>query len=246
MPIEFQKRIETLEQSQLERIVRYYLMRELKTDITLTAPVVVGTDYIDVSVGHGFTAVPGEVFSIFEGNKFYQLNVTSVSTNRIYTNIPFCCEFTTNAKVIRGNINLNLDFSSANASAKFSLFSSIPIDITQVNVSMAHGSAADDGMFGGITSLSKGVLFRHIDGSLENYGNYKSNMDFRLFGYDVVYTSKGPGGSESTFASLNLKNLYGKEIRLFDGDEFLLLLRDKLDTLTSFRVCILGSYTGGE
>lgn len=248
MPIGYQKRIETLEQSQLENIVRYYLMIEQKTDITLTAGTVIDSDAIQVSEGHGFTGVDGETICLWDGMYFVQHRVISVVDNTIYTGIPLCRIFSQETtQVVRGNINLNKDCSLSSEKATFFLHNEpIPIDITQVNISATHSLAGDDGKFLGIDKLTKGLLFRRLDGILENFGNYRDNATFKLYGYDVVYAAKGPSGIESTFCALNLKNVYGKEIRLKQNDEFFALLQENFSALTSFRIAILGSYTQGE
>jgi hypothetical protein len=69
--------------------------------------------------------------------------------------------YSTSAQVIRGNIDLNKNFSSTPAIFKFTLDeNSIPIDLTGINIMMTHSASGDDGKFGGITAISKGLLFR--------------------------------------------------------------------------------------
>lgn len=246
MPIGYQKEIDTKEQSQLEKIIRYCLMVEQKTDIALTSAIAVNDTTINVSAGHGFTNSVGERVVIFEGTHFVQLKINSINVNALTVDAPFDYAFTTAAKVIRGNIELNKDFTTQGR-AQFRLYGEVvPIDLTEINVSMTHVSAGDDGKFGGIDSLTKAIVFRRDNNEITNYGTYYNNGDFRLSGYDIVYAAKGPGGIESTSCRLNLVKTFGKEIRIYNNDSFYLLLNSNLTGLSSFRICVSGSFTSGE
>ena len=62
-------------QDQSSPLFQYYLMREDKDDITLTAPVSTDDDVINVSAGHGFTAASGEQLVLWENSGYEQASV---------------------------------------------------------------------------------------------------------------------------------------------------------------------------
>ena len=74
-------------QSQTESLFQYYLINELKTDITLTSIVNVDDEIINVSAGHGF--VVGDYLVIRQGDIFEQTQVVDVNVNAITVSIPF-------------------------------------------------------------------------------------------------------------------------------------------------------------
>ena len=75
--------IDVVVQDSVSPLFQYFMMDELKTDITLTAPVAIGAEVVNVSAGHGFTGAAGEHITLFENNRYLQLAVTGVATNAI-------------------------------------------------------------------------------------------------------------------------------------------------------------------
>lgn len=240
-------------QSQIEPFFQYFLMRELQTGITLTSAVAVNENEIEVSAAHGFVAAPNEMIVIQEGNYMSQYLVLSVLSNVVtisgLTDLPF----TTDAKVVRGNKNLNTNGSLATpeeASFKFydAANNTIPIDIATVVMHMVHPTAGDDSAFGDQTALVAPAYFRKIDGQLSNLGFYKNNGDFRNYGAEVIYTDKAGGGAHSTSIIFHLIDSFTKEIRLDAklNDEVYFYNPGLLSGLTTFFISILGSLTSGE
>ena len=64
------KEIDVVVQDPTSPLFQYFLMNEQKTDITLTAPTVVGSSVVNVSPGHGFTGAAGEQIVLFENNRY--------------------------------------------------------------------------------------------------------------------------------------------------------------------------------
>lgn len=237
-------------QSQLNPLVQFYLMRELKTDILLTANSAVDDMVVNVSSGHGFTV--GSWIAIWEAGRFLQCEVASVNTDAIGLHIPLSFAFTTSAKVVRGDVNIAIDGSGTPQHFYFRPYNStIPIDISSAVVAMRHSVEGDDGKFGGISAIANGLLFRRSNGTIQNLGNYKTNQAFREFGWTITYPPKAPAGTYATEAAIRILDVFTQELR-FDpreGDYLRVTVRDDLatgGTITRAVVSVLGSYTSGE
>jgi len=234
-------------------LFQFYVQIEQKTDITLTSAVSVDDSVISVSSGHGFTVGNDVLMTIVEGDKIEQASVIGVSGDDITIAIPSAFSFTTNAKVIRGNKNLNGDGSVSEIESCFKFYdinnSKIPIDISKVKITMSHANAGDSGKFGGISALSGGgFYFRRVNASRVNLGNYINNQDFQDKGAIVLYTDKGPGGINATEITFNMKDIFGQVLRLSPNhdDEICAVNRNDLSSLTNFYISLIGSYTECE
>jgi hypothetical protein len=242
-------------QDTAQSLFQYYLQIEQKTDITLTSPVLVDDEVINVSTGHGFTvdANGDNLITIVEGDRFEQASVVAVNADAITISIPSGGTFSIAAKVIRGTKKLNVDGSVSSVEAIFKFYDQsiafVPVDITKVKITMSHTQAGDDGKFGGIAQLSGGgFYFRRINNDRVNLGNYINNKAFKDFGAVVEYTAKGPGGINSTEITFDMKTIFGQVLRLSPNhnDQVCGVNRNNLTTLNSFSIAIIGSFTQGE
>jgi len=238
--------IDTFIQDQDSPLLQYYLINELKTDITLTVPISIDDTVLHVSAGHGFVA--GDILTIFQNNKYSQSIVKSVATNDITISIPMSKEYIAGAQIIRGKKELNINAITPVTALYIPRDSIIPIDISIVKITIQSASAQDDGKFGGIAELTNGIFFRHVNGTVANLGLYKSNYDFKMLGANVIYTDKAPAGQYSTEITWNLKDTFGQVIRLNprQNDYLICKLQDDLSALIRFEISVLGSLTVGE
>lgn len=251
MPIGVVRSRDVVIQSSHSRLFRYYLMNELKTDITTTAIVSPGDDVINVSAGHGFTATVGEALVLKYGEYDFQSVVKSVSVNAITIETSVFEEFPIGTTVFRGNTHINLFSGSVTpVTFKSSLAGlTVPIDISYIRMIMHSSIAPDDSKFSGIAALGNGcILYKSNGVEIFGYGNYKTNKDFVGSGCFVEYTDKAGGGDHSTRVSIDLQVVYGQVIRLDprNNEEFYFIERDDLTGLELVTVSIMGSYTVGE
>lgn len=227
----------------------YYLTREDKADITLTSPATKEDTTVNVSAGHGFTGT-GEYIIIQEGDLYFQELVAGVSTNEITLSNPLSASFSTNAVVIRGSIEMNINGSVTPQEFIFWKRGGIPVDIQRARITIWNAAAAgDDGKFGDLTVLTNGVRIKKVNTIDQGLGNYKANSDFREFGGNVEYTSKaGGGGTYAVDVCMQIKESYGIVIRVEpdNPDKIIATVRDNLSTLNRLRIAILGQYTLGE
>ena len=234
-------------QSTTSPLFQYFLIEELKTDISLTSPALTDDFIINVSADHGF--VIGDVFTIFENNIFEQSIVKGVSTNAITISIPFANDFSIeNSVIIKGNRNLNVNAVTPKNYICKIRNSIIPVDISQVKLNLQSTGVPDDGKFGGIDELDSGIYFRQVNGRRINLGNYINNLSFRNTGWDVIYTDKAPAGEYSTNLSMDLSKVFNQVLRLNPREDeyFSAKIRDDLSDLNLFYISIIGSFTEGE
>ena len=248
------KEIDVVIQDSTSPLFRYFLMREDKIDITLTAPVSIGNEVINVSAGHGFIADAGEYITLFKGNVFTQAKVKSVAANAITIVAPIASAYTVaGTTVVRGNIHMNVDGSGGDVEFRANLRDvAIPIDISKIVITMQHGAnVPDDGKFGGLTALTNGVYFRKENASIFSLGNYTMNQDFKDTGGTVEYTTKAPAGTNATNIVFDIKATFGQVIRIHPslGDIIKGIIRDDIDAtegMAKMTASLIGSYTEGE
>lgn len=238
-------------QDQTTPPVQYYLMSEQKTDITLSTAIEKDTITFNVSAGHGFSTASSHYMSIWDNQRYFQSKISAVSTNQISVEIPTASSFTTNATVIRGIIDMNIDASSTAVNFDFCpRNSTIAIDIRKATVTMQHTVAGDDSKFGGITALTSGMYFRQYNGITLNLGNYKNNQNFREHGAVITYTDKAGGGNNATNITFDIVDHYGVVLRVDPrtNDCLRAVIRDDLSTTTliQLRIGVFGQLTQGE
>ena len=237
-------------------LFQYFLMNELKRDITLTSAIAVDDEVINVSPGHlfvGQVAAPGETIVVRSGDMFLQMLTTTVSTNAIGVEMPIDMAFPDTAHVMRGNILMNVNGSSTPVDFEFTtdrdgdVAAVVPIDLSTIVITMQHTSGATDSLFGGGAALAKGFYFRKINTINTNFGNYRDNQKFRDLGALVNYTDKAGGTNHGTDIVFDVPKVFRQEVRLNPrlADKVLGRVRDNI-ALEKFTVSLIGSLTSGE
>jgi hypothetical protein len=241
-------------QSQTSPLLQYFLMNEIKDDITLTSPVSVDDTVINVSAGHGFgSAVAGERLVIWENSRFTQVIVNSVAVNALTIEMPISSAFTVDAVVVRGNILMNIDGNASPTDFIMKMRNfTIPIDVSKAIITMQHGANVPDaGKFGGLSALAKGVYFRKENTIKFSLGNYRTNQDFDDNGGKVEYSDKAPAGTNATKITYDIEEIFGQVIRIDPRSNDIILghVRDDIDSgsgMAKMTTSIIGSYTRGE
>lgn len=218
------------------------LLCRLLNAVTLSAPTVLGSSTVNLVAGHGFTI--GDTLCLRESQRFYQSQAINVVGNVLTMGSPLDFAYTVAANAERRHTNMNV-----NGSATPVVFSITPPagtewDITRMIIQATDDAAMDDGKFAGIAALTRGLLFRVINGHWKNIFNATTNGDFRLRSFDVQYldATLGPGGLHGFGCrrSFNGFDKNGVVIRLGEDDEFQVVVQDDLTAVSSFRVCIQG------
>lgn len=231
-------------------IISELMGQTLASDVTLNANLTLDDEAFQVS-SPSVVPAAGNFLCIAEGNRQTQVEVkTAVSAGGddydITTSMPIDFAYTTAAIMRLQNCDMNVNGSVTPAT--FSLCSlapgaSVKWDITRMIVSMVHGTAGDDGLFGNLAALTNGVYFRVENGTKKNLFNAKENSDFRVQGYDLLYPSRSGGLGNygtTTRISFNGPEKRGAVIRLDPGETIIAKVRDDLSTLGRFRITFQG------
>lgn len=194
----------------------------------------------------------GDLVCLKEIDAFYQGEIVAVAGTNPYTidlDTPLDYDFTP-----AGSCTLRDDNMAVDGSITPQEFVLSPVnlrvghkwDITRILFTIVDEAQMDDGLFGGIPALTKGVVLRHKNHTTKNIFNVKTNGDFALRTYDAVYSPKAPAGQygfrvRRTFAG-HEKN--GVAIRLeslaTNSDLVEIIIQDDLTDLTSFRAVMQG------
>lgn len=225
-------------------IFQYFLMKELKNNIVLTSNVSIDDLIINVSPDHGFLV--GESIVLWSNNMFIQSIVIAVNENTVTIDEPSPIPFTIqNTVVVRGVIDMVDDFEAESTNYIFKMYNSCnKIEITSVIITMWHALPADDGKFGGIPALTKGVLFRSTNEKNTNLGLYINNHSFKTRGASVQYTPSAPAGTHSTYIRFNILDAFGNSVSISPqkGEYLYAVLQDDLSDLNLMNISLLGSY----
>lgn len=193
----------------------------------------------------------GNTICLKEGTAFYQGDILSHSANGsdwdIVLDTPLDFAYTTAGGCSERSNNL-----AVNGSVIPVIFSVSPSglttgtkwDIVRMIGQIVDDSVMDDSKFGGIAALTKGIVFRVVDGVTKNLFNAKSNGDLKAHMYDVMYSDKAPAGSyglnfRRTFAGQS-KNGVAIRLSADSNDEFQIIIQDDLTGLDNFQLIIQG------
>ena len=194
----------------------------------------------------------GNIVCLKEGPAFYQgemLTVTPISGNQytIGLDTPLDFAFTTAGGCSTRSTNLAIDGSTTPQEFTVSpsnLEAGTEWDIVRIIIHIQGTGAMDDGLFGDITALTKGVVFRTENGIIKNIFNAKSNGDFAEHTFDRSYASKAPAGKTAliirrTFGGQN-KNGVVLRLRSDTLDKFITIVQDDLSGLEHMHIVVQG------
>ncbi len=219
------------------------------TPLTLGANTTTGSYTITMSAGHGLVA--GDCIIIAQNSTnpaSYVAKVLSVATNVLTMDTPVDKVFTTaSAIILEINQNLNVDGSGTPVVYDITNGTGQSLYLYRMLIHITDGSVMDTSKFGGISALTRGLVFRvkHVDGSYHNIVNIKNNGDFGELAYDVNYSEKAPSGSYGLGVRFTFEKL-GAVIELHDGDKFEVIVQDDLTGLGAIRVKLEGRFTEAE
>jgi hypothetical protein len=188
------------------------------------------------------------VFSASDPDVFYLgTQIGAPSGNIITLDTPIDQELQINSSVAASSIDMAVDGSVTTQSFQIGPVgpgSTQVVNITRIMGHMLDATAMDDGKFGGLPALSKGMILRHNNSVIENIWNVKTNADLALICFDLKYSEKAPGGQNG----MNFRNTYsgpdkhGVVIDLQPGDFLEILIQDDLTGLDSFIMMAQGHF----
>jgi len=192
------------------------------------------------TAGHGISAT--DEILLISADRNFRATVTNVATNVITVDTPIDFLFPSGSIGLIINTNMNVDGSVTPRIFKLQA-GLTPILIRRIIMTMTDQTSMDDAKFGGITALSNGVIFRVVDSFQKSIFNFKTNGDWRQWGYDLDYADKAPAGfygvsSRITFGG---KEKHGMVLKLSGTDELQIVVQDDLTGLDTFRISAQGN-----
>lgn len=200
------------------------------------------------TAGHGIIA--GDEIGLFDApaNRFFFATVLNVAVNVITVDRPIDHNFT--AAITEGRIiTTEMAVNGSVTPVIYTLNAgSIPIDITRTIIQMLDATAMDDGTFGGLPALTRGLVFRHFNGWQKTIFCLKTNGEIRQFCYDVEYSPSAPAGQFGLGARITFggQNKHGVVLRVKNTDVLQWVVQDDLTGLISLKIAAEGHYTLDE
>jgi hypothetical protein len=213
----------------------------ISADITASTLTTLEYDF-EATAGHGLAGGNEIILLDTSADRAFYATVMNVATNTITLDRPIDYAFAASTTLGRiATSQMAVDGSSTEQ-----IFTvragTVPFDITRVIIQMVHSAAGDDGKFGGITAISRGLVMRSIDGVQNTIFNFKTNGDIRNFCFDLTYSDKAAGGENGTGARITFggQSKHGVTIRLSGTDSLQWVVQDNLTGLTSLRIVAQG------
>lgn len=119
---------------------------------------------------------------------------------------------------------------------------SIPSDYVRFILAATNNTAMDYSKFAGLSSLTRGVVFRIVNSYQKTVFNFKTDADIGQFAYDIKYADKAPAGEFGLAARFTFggQEKHGVVLRIFDNDVLQWVVQDDLTSLITLRVAAEG------
>lgn len=242
-PIESNGAIPINIQDQSSPLVIVY-MNEVSANDTLALGFPI--DSYNITLNDATGVLVGDYVGVFNSivGRFYAGNVLAVNGNVVSMDTPSDFNFTAGDRFQCGSKEMNVDGSVTPRYFSLRADPELPfsVDVTRIIIHITDNVAMDDGKFGGIDSLDRGIVLRFKNNVYRNLFNVKNNGEFGELAFDKVYDAKAPAGlygftSRLTFGG---QSKMGVVIRLEPDDDLQLIVQDDLTGLTSFRIMVEG------
>jgi hypothetical protein len=195
---------------------------------------------ISVADTTGFNVGDSIVIKDSSGDvKEHHFDITAVVVNTSITvDRPIDIAYTTSATIEKVILDMNV---SGTLASPVIYEVTPPSDevwhITRILVSITDNVAMDDAKFGGLSSLTNGVVIRENKTINDTISNWKSNQHMIEDMYDITYSDKAPAGSYGLRGRFTFKNS-DVALRLdgSSGDKLEVLIQDDLTGLSTFKI----------
>lgn len=244
-PLESNGGVPVNPQDQATEIVGEWLSLKVGDTKSLTQATVLGQYTVNVTADHGIVA-NDEILIECPTKRFFG-KVASVNVNELTLAQPLNYSFPIVGTEVR-EVNRNLNVNGAVTPVKFSFglmaTSKVSYHITGIRFKITDGTAMDDGTFGGIAELTRGVVLQIVSkGEIIRQMNITSNGMFSLLMDNSEYAAKAPSGLYGFSAMYNLKSDNGIVAKLEASDTIEVIVQDDLTNLTRFCVYAIGHQT---
>ena len=192
--------------------------------------------------GHGIVSGNEIILLDVVADRFFYAEVKNVVTNTITVDRPIDHIFAAVSTLGR-IVTTQMAVDGGSTEQIFSLRAgSVPLDFTRIIFSMLCDSALDDGKFGNITKLNRGIVFRIVNSFQKTIFNFKTNGEIAQFCFDLKYSDKAPAGNEGMTARITFagQSKHGVTLRISENDVIQWVIQDDLTDLVSFRIAAQG------
>lgn len=230
-------------QDQSTKIVDFYF-KNLVGYVTLASNTTIFSYTVTLTAGHGVTT--SNYLTFLEGDNISQFKVLNVATNTITLDSPLDFAYTTSAEIRKTTIGMNVDGSTTPVIFDIAPDQNSKLHINCIVLSLEDNTAMDSGMFGGITALTKGIVIRRLNDINHNITNIKTNGEFRVRGFNVLYDDKAPSGVYGLCANKCFNGQTNNGVTIFlngeTQDKLQIIIQDNLTGLTKFTATAQGHY----
>ncbi len=222
-------------------IINIYMCNDL-ADTTMTSTL--NVDGYSFTVASATGIAIGQCVEISQNGHVLQALISNLVGTTVTINVPSDKQFTSGALIQCGSFNMNVDGSSVRK-----LFHVGPPlgsiwHITSLIIGITSTNVMDDSKFGSLTSLSKGVVLRQVDGSSHNIFVVNDNGGWRERCFDVSYADKAPAGVYGFGAKISFTDESGSGTTVIlngsTGDTLEFIIQDNLTALTKFAATVQG------
>lgn len=233
-------------QDQHTRALDLKFGRSVGTPTTLDGVSVVDAYTLDLTDATGF--VDGTFVGVVDGVRgtFFATQLGAAAGNTVTLDTPIDKVYADLSVVLNLSTDMVVDGSSAPVMFQIGpVGEAIEVDITRIMGYMQDGTAMDDSLFGGISALTRGCVFRISNSEITNMWNVKTNGDLALIGFNFEYTPKAPAGKFGGRFRITYggQEKHGVTLRLGGAEPFdtlELIVQDDLTDLEVFNMMAQG------
>jgi len=231
-------------QDQHSRTFDLFFSQLLAAPTTLAAPAVLNAYSFEASPGHGILVGEQLVMRNIVVGRAYVCDVLSVVTNTIGLDRPINENYPVAETVIaRTTKELNVDGSSTRQTFIVTTSLNVELDITRIMFQMITTDFPELDMFGDIAGgITRGLVFRVVNGLYVNYFNVKDNAELANIMYDVTFYEAAKHGVNGLAGRLTYggQSKHGVTIRIGPNERLEVIVQDDLLSILNFRILAAG------
>lgn len=192
----------------------------------------------EASGGHGISADDELLLLDPAANRVLQCVALGVAVNTITIDRPIDHVFpaaSTLGRIVITNMNVDGSVTEQIFSVRAG---AIPTDYVRLLLTATNNSAMDYSLFAGEAALTRGLVFRIVNGFQKTVFNFKTDADIGQFAYDLRYADKAPAGEfgMATRITFGGQDKHGVVLRISGDDVLQWVVQDDLTGLITLRV----------
>jgi hypothetical protein len=239
--------VEVSRQDQTSEPIDAYFQQEISS-FTLAIDTVASTQTTLVytftaTSGHGIAPLDEILLLDIVGDRALQCRVITVATDLITIDRPIDNIYpaaTSLGRIATSNMAVN----GAITPQIFTFRAgTAPVDACRVLLTMLGDTTTpNDGLFGNITALTRGLVFRIYNGLHKTTFCFKTNLEIKQFCYDVDYADAPPTGQSGVSARISFggEDKHGVVLRVSGNSVLQWVVQDDLTGMNEIRASVEG------